>query len=254
MNGWRYLDLIVFRAYSDLRAETERTYLGFLWWILEPLLFMGVFYVVFGVLRGQPQTGFVSFLLVGLVIWQWFKSSLSHAGDSIRNHLYLMRQVRIQPWVIPLFVIAADVVKFGLVLVLLLVTLALTGHPPTTAWLALPLILLAELLLIVGLSLAYAAVVPFLLDLRFVMENLLLALMFLSGVFFSADEIPPPIKDWFFLNPVACLIDDSRQVLLQGQWPDWERLAAVTAVGLASCAVGLWLLAKLDRRYPKLAL
>ena len=107
----RVVDLLAFRTYADLRAEVERTYLGFLWWVLEPLLFMAVFYYVFGVMRGAGGVPYVAMLLVGLVVWQWVKSGISHSADSINNSLFLMRQVHLPAPLVPLMVISTDSVR-----------------------------------------------------------------------------------------------------------------------------------------------
>jgi len=65
----RALDLLLFRTYADLKVEVERIYFGFLWWVLESLMFMAVFYYVFGVLCGVGGVFYVVMLLVGLVVW-----------------------------------------------------------------------------------------------------------------------------------------------------------------------------------------
>ena len=71
----RYLEIIYYKTYADLRSEASRSYLGFVWWILEPVLYMSVFYLVFSVIRGQKDEDFILFLLVGLVSWKWFASN-----------------------------------------------------------------------------------------------------------------------------------------------------------------------------------
>lgn len=90
-------------------------------------------------------------------------------------------------------------------------------------------------------------------DLRFVVETVLLLLMFMSGVFFGRDEIPANIQDWFFLNPIAVIIDSARQVMLHGQWAALDQLAIAFLEGLALCAVAAWCAGMLQRRYPKLS-
>ena len=70
----QHLELVWYKAYADLRAEAARAYLGVLWWVLEPLLYICVFYVVFGILLDRGGQGFVSFMLCGLVVWRWFSS------------------------------------------------------------------------------------------------------------------------------------------------------------------------------------
>ena len=249
----RALDLLLFRTYADLKAEVERTYLGFLWWVLEPLMFMAVFYYVFGVLRGVGGVSYVAMLLVGLVVWQWVKSGISHASDAIGNSLFLMRQVYIPAALVPLMVIATDTVKFLFVLAVLLVSLVLMGIPPTLAWLQLVPILLVALLLIAGAGLLCAAWCPLFPDLRFVVETLLLLLMFLSGVFFDRSDIPAGLQDWFFLNPVAVVLDAAREALLAGAWVDVPRLAYAAAVGALLCGLAGVSLHVLQRRFPKLS-
>lgn len=249
----RVIDLLAFRTYADLRSEVERTYLGFLWWVLEPLMFMAVFYYVFGVLRGNGGIAYVAMLLVGLVLWQWIKSGISHSADSINNALFLMRQVSLPAALVPLMVICTDTVKFAFVLVILLVSLWLMGYPPTAAWLQLPLVLLSALVFIVGTGMLVAAWCPIFPDLKFVIETLLLLLMFLSGVFFGREEIPAVMQGWFFMNPVAVVLDAAREALLHGRAVDFGRLGWACALGGMMCAAGVMSARLLQRRYPKLS-
>jgi lipopolysaccharide transport system permease protein len=249
----RVWDLVVFRTYADLRAEVDRTYLGFLWWILEPLMFMAVFYYVFGVLRGTGGVEYVAMLLVGLVMWQWIKSGISHSSDSINNSLFLMRQVHLPAALVPLLVISTDTVKFAFVLTILLVALWLMGFPPSIAWFQLPIVLLVAFSLIVGAGTLIAAWCPLFPDLKFVVETFLLLLMFLSGVFFDRSDIPEVMQAWFFLNPIALVLDAARQCLLDRAGVDPLPLASAFAFGLLLWVMGVSSARVLQRRYPKLS-
>jgi lipopolysaccharide transport system permease protein len=246
------IELVTFRAYADLKSETQRTYLGFLWWILEPLLFLAVFYVVLRALQGRGGRDFVAFLLVGLVLWQWFKSAISHAANAVLANLYLLRQVRVAPWIFVATVVLADTVKFALLLVLLLAMLPLMGYSPGWMWVQLAPILVTELLLILGLGMVAASLVPFVPDLRFVIEAVLHALLFVSGVFFALDALPAPYSKWLSLNPIAVVINESRQVLLHGLEPNWRPLSWVLAVSVVLLAVGLLALRSGRTVYAKL--
>lgn len=247
-----YVRLIAFKAWADLRAERERTYLGLLWWVIEPALFMLVFYLIFGVLRGNRGAEFVAFLLVGVVSWQWFRASVSHCGNSVLQNLALMSQVRLPPLIFPLIVVVTDTFKFAIVLILLLTVLSLMGHVPGAWFLALPLVLLTVLLLATGCGLIYAALVPFLPDLRHVMDTLLMAAMFVSGIFYSIGDLQPPYNELLYFNPMAGLIEDSRSILLHNAPPAWGRLALSALVGAVLTAVGAFMFLSLGRRYTKL--
>jgi len=152
-----------------------------------------------------------------------------------------------------LMVIVIDTVKFLFVLVVLLVLLVLMGISSTLVWFQLVPILLVVLLLIAGAGLLCAAWCSLFPDLCFVVEILLLLLMFLSGVFFDRSDILAGLQDWFFLNPVAVVLDAAREALLVGVWVDVLWLAYAVAVGALLCGLAGVLLHVLQCRFPKLS-
>jgi len=248
----RYLDVIVYKAGADLRAERERTYLGLLWWIFEPLLYMVVFWLVFERLLQRGGEGYVQFVLVGLVSWQWIKSGISHCAGSIMEARTVIQHVALPPAIFPLVVVLTDTVKFVVVLTLLLLALGLSGVPVSPSWLSLPLVLLVQLACIAAASAWLAALVPFVPDLRLAAETVLMALMFLSGIFFRASALPEHVQAVFFLNPVAFLIEQNRRVLLRAEWPDWAGLAVLGCGALLVLAAAIGTMQVLRRYYPKL--
>jgi len=251
--GPRYLELILYRTYADLRAEASRTYISFLWWVIEPVMYMASFYVVFSLLLERQTPNFVAFLLVGLIVWKWFASAVVHSGGALPNNAAVMQQIYLPKIIFPLVTNMTDAVKFAFVFVILLVALLIHGGVFGLAWLALPLLLAVQFLLILGVSCLYAALVPVAPDLRIIADNLLLVMMFMSGIFFDASLIPPDYQPYFFLNPMATLIDAFREVLLHGRWPDWSRLVMVAGCGFLLLVVAVLVLTRLDRDYPRLS-
>lgn len=247
-----YLTLIRFKTYADLKSEAQRTLLGFLWWIIEPVMFMTVFYIVFGLLLRRGTEDFVPFLLVGLVVWQWTRSSVSHCGMSILGGRPLMQQVHLPKAIFPIIVLLTDTIKFAFAFSLLLLLLWVLGYPPSATYLALPALLLTQFALIAALGLLNAAVVPFLPDLRFVVDNLFQAAFFLSGIFYRADVIPPQYRTYYYLNPMANLIEDYRNVLMYQRWPDWQALALIVLLALFGAAAAALLIRRYEYVYPRI--
>lgn len=248
----RMIDLVLYKTYADLRAEAAKTYVNYLWWVIDPVLSMAVFYVIFGLLFQRGGEGFVAFLLTGLVAWNWYSQTLAHAGNTILNGRGLMNQVHVPKLIFPLVTLLTDLTKFAVVLTLLLLFLWLSGAGPQTSWLALPLVLLTQLILCAALALVLAAIVPYLPDLKLLVNQLLHLQFFLSGIFYPASDIPEPYRFWFFLNPMASLIQDYRSILLDGTWPHWERLALITLLSLLVLTLTTALIQRLDRVYPRL--
>jgi len=248
----QYWELILYKTYADLRAETERTYMGFLWWIIEPVMFMGVFYVFFGLLLNQNKEGFVAFLLTSLTIWQWFKSCLSHGAESILGGHALMQQVYLPKIIFPIILIFTDSVKFIFIFSLLLVFLWLYGYPPSHYYAALPVLFLSQLLLIGAVSFWLAALIPFFPDLRFVIENLLLAMFFMSGIMIDASVIPKPYLFYYYLNPMTHLIEGFRHVLLRNTWPDFTALGFIAIFSLIGIGLAYLFIKRFEYTYPKI--
>lgn len=248
-----FFELVWFSTYAELRAERSRSYLGLAWWLVEPALMMAAFWLVFDRILGTGGPGYLPFLLIGLVVWQWLKSSVVHAGQAIWMNLALIHQVRMPVLVFPFVNLLADAIKFGVVFVLLLVVLWLAGYPPNAAYLSLPPLLLCMALCAIGGGLLLAALMPLLPDLRFVVEQLLTVLMFLSGVVFALERVPAPYAEWLTWNPVLMLLDAMRGVLLHGRWPDGMALLRVAASALALAALGIFCVQRLAPRYPKIA-
>ena len=246
------VELVLFSTYAELRAERARSYLGLLWWIVEPAMNMGVYYLVFSVIFRMGGPDYIPFLLIGLTLWQWFKSCISHGGYSIWQQLPLVRQVKLPLQVFPSVQILADTVKFLCILAILLVVLWCTGYPPNVTYIALLPVLLVELVFVAACTYVVAAVVPLVPDLRFVIEQVLNVLMFLSGVVFALDGLPPDLRRWFEFNPIVELIDAGRGILMHAQWPNWPALGRVALVSLALYAFGAWLIRRLTPRYVKL--
>src|SRR6185312_4853454 len=222
-----YLQLIWYKGMADLHAEAARAYVGFIWWVLEPLLYMAAFYVAFGMgLRG-PGGGVVALsLLCGLVPWKWFASSVQNGSNIIQANAGLIMQVYLPKYVLPGMVMVTNGIKFLIILGLLMLALAVT-HGVSWTWLALPVVVLVEMLLALALSSLAAAVVPLLPDLDLVISNGLIVMMFLSGIFKDISSLPPHLAALLSLNPMVHVIRAFRAVLLEKQWPDWGALAGV---------------------------
>jgi len=245
------VDLVLYKTYADLRAEAAKTYINYLWWIVDPILTMLVFYLVFGLLFQRGGEDFVAFLLSGLVIWNWFRQSVAHAGGAILNGKGLINQVHMPKVVFPAVTLLTDLTKFVLVLGLLLVFLWLSGYPLNASYLALPVLLVVQMLLISALAFTLAGAVPFVPDLRFLADHFLHLQFFCSGIFYSVQDLPARYHGWFYLNPMAGLIEDYRGVLLHGAWPRWGRLALIAVGSAVLLAVAVLFIHRRDRVYPR---
>lgn len=248
------MEFIWYRALAEIRADVSRGFLGFAWWIIEPVLYMGAFYLIFGVVFQQRGENYVPFLLSGLVAWKWFASSVQNGATSVSRNMPLIYQVYLPKVVFPVIALTISGLKFSFVFAILLVFLLVSGVPVTTAWFTdLPLLLLLQFVLMLGLATTLAAVEPFVPDLKFLIDNGLLLLFFLSGIFFRVDAIPDSLRIYFELNPMAVIIHGYREVLISGQHLQWHAMLPVVLTSLCFLVLGGFLLRRWDRAYAKKA-
>lgn len=248
----RYGELIIYKTYADLKAETERTYLGFLWWIFAPLMNMGVFYIFFVFLLGHKTDDFVPFLLIGLTAWQWLKSCLTHGSETILGAHPIMQQVHLPKVIFPMILILTDSVKFLFIFTLLLIFIWSYGFPVGRAYWALPFLLCVQLLFTTALTFFLAAIVPFIPDLRFVLEEFLLAIFFVSGIIVNADIVPVAYRDYYYWNPIVTLIESYRKILMENTWPSTFALFMIGLGSVIGIGLGVRLIARFEYIYPKI--
>lgn len=250
----RYVAIVLYMTYTELRAESERTYVGYLWWVAEPLVSLAVYYVVFGLVLIRSIDNYVAFLFVGLVPWRWLNSTLMHGSTSILAAKGLMRQVYLPKLIFPLVAILADSAKFLVVFLIVIGFVVISGFPVTWSYLLLPTIIVVQGLLITGATLVAAAVTPFLPDFRIVLENLVRLWFFLSGIFYEVSAFPDGVERVFRLNPMVSIIESYRTVLMHGGVPDVSALTLTGVVAACLCYVGARFVQTHDYSYPKLAL
>lgn len=249
MNLWRYRDYILFSVRSKLLSETIRNHLGILWLVLEPILRMFVYYFVFVYLIRRRTEDFTSFLLIGIIAFSWFSKTIIQGGNSISAAGRLVKQIHLPKIIFPTIAALVRAVEFTVVFGVLLTYFALKGDL-NLSWIALPAIFLVQFLLTYGVALTTAGIMPFIPDISFIISSAMTALFFLSGVFF---EVKPSHAnyDLFMCNPLAKLLEQYRQVILHGNFPEWGALVQIGAIGIILILVMNLFIKKMDFYFPR---
>jgi len=239
----------------NLKAEVSKTYLGYVWWILEPAMYVAVLYYVFGVFLARGGDDFVAFLVCGKVPFLWFSKSVVNSNNSILSNRGLINQVAIPKTFFPLLVVGQDLVKQFFVFALMFGFLLLYGIEFSPQWFWVIFVMLTELLLIIAVSLCAAAATAFVPDVRLLISTAMVLLMFGSGIFYDyRDIILPKHQSLFLLNPLASLINNYRQVLLDHQAPDWGSLLSISLISLLVISMMVVIYRKADNALARLVI
>ncbi|MCU7958779.1 MAG: ABC transporter permease [gamma proteobacterium symbiont of Bathyaustriella thionipta] len=250
----RLLELIWIKAIFNLRSEVHRNYLSYGWWILEPLLHMSVYYLVFGVLLQRGGENYPVFLLTGLIPWMWFMKAISSSSNSIIAGQNLILQVGLPSAVFPLVSLLQTTLKQIPVFIILFGLLWLQGMTPTMHWWALAPVIIVQILITVAFACIVAAIIPFIRDLSILVPTGLMFLMFLSGIFYDYKTISPEWQSLFLMNPIAFLIKSYREIFIEGILPDMQVLAFWGLGSAVACALLIYAYKRLRYIYPRVLL
>jgi homopolymeric O-antigen transport system permease protein len=248
-----YLDVLRYRELlgnlfrRDLQAKYRGSALGVVWTIANPVMLMGVYLLVFGVVWKSPfATGghYPLFLLTGLALWTFFGAAVQSSTRSMLDNANLIRKTRFPRQLVPLSVVLAHLVSFAAMLVLLLVVnfIALP-RVRATEWLAIPLSVLF-VGLVCGIALATASLNVLFRDIEFIVAALLVPLFFLTPILYPLTGSPLEshrvlVDAIHWANPLSPAIEAVRAPLFAGTLPHWTdalylAVACVLALGLGA--------------------
>lgn len=245
---WRYRDLVRNLALRDLKARYKNSILGFLWSLLNPLLMMVVFTIVFTVMLPSNIEKYPVFILVGLLPWNWFATSLSGCVQSIVGNANLVKKVYFPREVLPIAVVIANGVNFLLAL-LVLFALILVYQIPLTAWvLFLPVLIAVQFVFTLGLGLVMSALNVRFRDTAVILEVVLQAWFFLTPVVYDM-RVLPEVKTIlgaevavrrlaYILNPIGSLIASYRDILYWSVPPGLDFVARTAATSFVILLLG----------------
>jgi lipopolysaccharide transport system permease protein len=256
-----YLDVLRYRELlgnlfrRDLQAKYRGSALGVVWTIANPVMLMGVYLLVFGVVWKSPFATagghYPLFLLTGLALWTFFGAAVQSSTRSMLDNANLIRKTRFPRQLVPLSVVLAHLVSFGAMLVLLLVVnfIALP-RARATEWLAIPLSVLF-VGLVCGIALATASLNVLFRDIEFIVAALLVPLFFLTPILYPLTGSPlerhrvlVDVIHW--VNPLSPAIEAVRAPLFAGTLPHWTDALYLAVACVLALVLGAFVFRSVD--------
>jgi ABC-2 type transport system permease protein len=204
---WRYRELLENLVRKELKVKYKNSALGFVWSLLNPALYLAVFYVVFQVVLKAGIPNFAIFLLAGLLPWNLFSASLGAACQSIVGNSSLVGKVWFPREILPLAAVGAALVHFFLQASVLVAALVVFRYAPSPAYV--PVALLALLVLVVlaaALGIGLAAVNVPLRDTAHLLELALLAWFWVTPIVYQYQALGDRLGEWALLNPLTPVV------------------------------------------------
>jgi len=207
---WRYRELLLVLTRTELKVKYKNSALGFVWSMLNPALYLVVFYVVFQLILGSGIPNFGIYLLSGLLVWNLFSSALQSGTSSVVANSGLVRKVAFSREILPLASVGAALTHFFLQSVVLLAALVIFRYDVALAYLPLlPVALFALLCFVAAMAVLLAALNVRLRDTAHFVELALLAWFWITPIVYPFETVAAKLgsKQWvYLLNPVTPIV------------------------------------------------
>lgn len=225
-------DLLLYLVKSGLKAEHRNSYLGYFWWLLDPLLNVAVYYFLVVIILERNSPGYPVFLVIGLVVWRWISSSINSSANAILRYSSIINQVYLPKSIFPLSFTITQLVNFMFGLIVIAIFLVVNGVVPTWHVILLPVLLLITLafLLAIGFILGYITV--FVRDIDNLLTHIIRLFFYASPIIWEGGRLPPEYGFIVAVNPIAIIVESYRDILMHHQLPDFFKLSIIFVISV----------------------
>ena len=257
---WRSRELLTGLVERDLRVRYKQAILGVFWAVLNPLLTMVLFTLVFGhIAKVAPALNvpYPVFAYSALVPWALFQSATNYSVNAIIANAPIVRKIYCPREVFPIAAVMSSFADFLISFVILfgMIFAFEQTRQPDLAWLAVIPLLLVMTILMLALAMFFSGAIAYFRDIRYIVPSVLQALLFLTPIAYPLSKItslslfqdhPLLVKAYVYLNPLVPIMDGFRRALVYGRWPMWGPLTSAALISAVALALAYWWYKRID--------
>lgn len=245
----KYRPLIKELVLRDLKVKYRRSFLGYLWSLLNPLLMMAIMTMVFSYMFRFDIPNFPLYLICGQTLWSFFNESTTVAMQSVLSSGSLIRKVYIPKYIFPIARVMSSFVTMSFSLIAILIVMLVTGVPFHWHLLLAPIPLLLLLVFCIGISMVLSAFAVYFRDVLHLYAVLTMAWMYLTPIFYPLSALPKEVVTVVMWNPMYYYITFFRELVLYGNAPVLEIWAGCLGCSIIALVVGILVFHKLQKNF-----
>lgn len=247
---FQYREMIFSLVKRDLRGRYKGSVLGFLWTFINPLLQLLVYTMVFSVIMRSGIEDYYMFLFVALVPWIFFSTSLTGGSSCIIAQQDMVKKIYFPREVLPIAHVTSQFINMLLSFIVIFAVLIIGRYPLRfRTLLCLPVVMVVEYILAMGITMVVAAITVYLRDVEYILGIFTMAWQFLTPVMYSVDMVPERLQNIFYLNPMTPIIVAYRKILYEGEVPQLSTLVSGTVMGIIILGIGWMLFHHLQKHF-----
>lgn len=249
---WQYREMVVSLVKRDLKSRYKGSVLGFLWMLLDPLLQLFVYNIVFSTIMRMGIEKFYLFLFVALMPWNFISSCLTGGTMVIFGQQDMVKKIYFPREVLPIAYTLSQFVNMLLSFIVIFIVVFFSGVTiQSAALLYLPLVMLLQLILALGITFLASALTVYFRDLQHILGVVSLTWMYLTPVVYPVEMVPDEYRTLFYLNPMTTIIIAYRDILYYGKEPEPDTLLNAAVLGVLVLIIGKAVFSRLQRGFAE---
>ena len=247
---YNYREMISSLIKRDLRGKYKASALGFLWTFLIPLFQLVIYNFIFSTILRSDIKDFYIFLIAGLFPWNFFSACGTSGASCIVNQENLIKKIYFPRMVIPISYVTSCFVNMLLCFIVIFAVIICTGAGFNfAALLTLPIIMIVEYILALGMAMLASAVTVYFRDLEHILGIISMMWMYMTPIMYDKSIVPERLLPVFNLNPMTHVIECYRTVLYNKAMPDLSTLLFAACLGIFFLLFGSFVFNKLQRHF-----
>lgn len=248
---YKYRELLKSNIKKEIRGKYKGSFLGVLWSFVNPLLSVLVYAIVFPFILKNSQPNYVTFLIIGILPWNWFVTSINSGTFTVIGNAGIIKKVYFPREILPISVVTSGLVNYLISCLVIFLFLIFSGLGFSTYIFLLPIIILIQYILTLGIVFITSAINVYIRDLEYIVNFLVTMLFYATPILYSATLFPEKFRWVLNLNPMTTIINSYRDILFYQTMPNMNNIALIGVFSMILLFVGVLVFKKLEKGFAE---
>ena len=250
-NLYQYRQLLKSNVQKEIRGKYKGSFLGVLWSFVNPLLQVLVYTLVFPFILKNTQENYVVFLIIGILPWTWFVTSISQGTSCILANAGIIKKVYFPREILPISVVTSEGVNFLISTIIILGFVIFGGIGLSWNILWYFLIFIIQFIVSIGVAFIVSSLTVYFRDLQHLLGIFMQLLFYATPIVYAISSVPAGLQWIVKINPMSYLIEGYRAIFYSKTMPDFQGLLIALVMGIVLCVIGYFVFKKLEKKFAE---
>ena len=248
---YQYRQLIKSNIKKEIRGKYKGSFLGVLWSFVNPLLQVLVYAIVFPLILKSTQDNYVTFLIIGILPWTWFVTSISGGTSCVLNNAGIIKKVYFPREILPLSIVTSGMINFLISCIIIIIFVLISGIGLSYTLIFLPIIVAIQFILNLGILLITSSIDVYIRDAEYIINFFVNMLFYATPILYDSSILPEKFRWIVNINPMAMIVEGYRSVFYSKSIPNFMSLSILLVISLLILVIGYAIFKKLEKGFAE---